>query len=119
MPCLRGLSELIDVHLIVVLSETGAGAVSLVWNQSLFFLDTTSITLLLVFGQRAANGTRTRDTDLGKVALYQLSYSRISTLTLFLLGLFRCPLDVFLKAGAEYPFTDAAYLCKACFFQQV
>jgi len=35
------------------------------------------------------------------------------------LGLFRCPLDVFLKAGAEYPFTDAAYLCKACFFQQV
>ncbi len=28
--------------------------------------------------QRAANGTRTRDLDLGKVALYQLSYCRVS-----------------------------------------
>jgi hypothetical protein len=29
------------------------------------------------FGQRrAGNGTRTRDPDLGKVVLYQLSYSR-------------------------------------------
>ena len=27
--------------------------------------------------KRAANGTRTRDLDLGKVALYQLSYFRI------------------------------------------
>ena len=27
---------------------------------------------------RAGNGTRTRDINLGKVALYQLSYSRIS-----------------------------------------
>lgn len=27
--------------------------------------------------KRAANGTRTRDLDLGKVALYQLSYCRI------------------------------------------
>ena len=26
--------------------------------------------------KRAANGTRTRDLDLGKVALYQLSYCR-------------------------------------------
>ena len=28
--------------------------------------------------KRAANGTRTRDLDLGKVALYQLSYCRNS-----------------------------------------
>ena len=28
---------------------------------------------------RAGNGTRTRDINLGKVALYQLSYSRIGT----------------------------------------
>ena len=27
-------------------------------------------------GPRAGNGTRTRDPDLGKVVLYQLSYSR-------------------------------------------
>ena len=27
--------------------------------------------------KRAANGTRTRDLDLGKVALYQLSYCRM------------------------------------------
>ena len=27
-------------------------------------------------GDRAGNGTRTRDINLGKVALYQLSYSR-------------------------------------------
>ena len=29
--------------------------------------------------KRAANETRTRDLNLGKVALYQLSYCRIST----------------------------------------
>ena len=29
-------------------------------------------------GPRAGNGTRTRDPDLGKVVLYQLSYSRNS-----------------------------------------
>ena len=29
-------------------------------------------------GERAGNGTRTRDINLGKVALYQLSYSRAS-----------------------------------------
>jgi hypothetical protein len=28
-------------------------------------------------GDRAGNGARTRDINLGKVALYQLSYSRI------------------------------------------
>ena len=33
---------------------------------------------MLFFRKRAANGTRTRDLDLGKVALYQLSYCRIS-----------------------------------------
>ena len=32
---------------------------------------------MLFFRKRAANGTRTRDLDLGKVALYQLSYCRI------------------------------------------
>ena len=31
----------------------------------------------LFFQRRAANGTRTRDLDLGKVALYQLSYCRV------------------------------------------
>ena len=31
---------------------------------------------MLFFRKRAANGTRTRDLDLGKVALYQLSYCR-------------------------------------------
>ena len=30
------------------------------------------------FGIRAGNGTRTRDPDLGKVVLYQLSYSRVA-----------------------------------------
>ena len=32
--------------------------------------------------KRARNGTRTRDPDLGKVVLYQLSYSRISKIGL-------------------------------------
>jgi hypothetical protein len=31
-------------------------------------------------GIRAGNGTRTRDINLGKVALYQLSYSRVKKL---------------------------------------
>ncbi len=31
----------------------------------------------LALEKRAANGTRTRDLDLGKVALYQLSYCRV------------------------------------------
>jgi hypothetical protein len=30
---------------------------------------------------RAGNGTRTRDINLGKVALYQLSYSRLNTIS--------------------------------------
>ena len=30
-------------------------------------------------GERAENGTRTRDPNLGKVVLYQLSYFRITT----------------------------------------
>ena len=29
--------------------------------------------------RRAGNGTRTRDPNLGKVVLYQLSYSRVAT----------------------------------------
>ena len=32
--------------------------------------------MFLSLKKRAANGTRTRDLDLGKVALYQLSYCR-------------------------------------------
>ena len=31
-------------------------------------------------GTRAGNGTRTRDPNLGKVVLYQLSYSRVTAL---------------------------------------
>ena len=34
----------------------------------------------LALEKRAANGTRTRDLDLGKVALYQLSYCRVLAL---------------------------------------
>ena len=30
----------------------------------------------VLFGKRAENGTRTRDPNLGKVVLYQLSYFR-------------------------------------------
>ena len=33
----------------------------------------------LASSARAGNGTRTRDPNLGKVVLYQLSYSRISS----------------------------------------
>ena len=33
--------------------------------------------MFLPFKKRAANETRTRDPDLGKVVLYQLSYCRI------------------------------------------
>ena len=36
--------------------------------------------------QRAGNGTRTRDPNLGKVVLYQLSYSRRWFVTLY-----KCP----------------------------
>ena len=35
------------------------------------------VTLLVLFRTRAANETRTRDPNLGKVVLYQLSYCRI------------------------------------------
>ncbi len=35
--------------------------------------------LLIVSQLRAGNGTRTRDPNLGKVVLYQLSYSRVGT----------------------------------------
>ncbi len=31
---------------------------------------------MCLFGKRAENGTRTRDPNLGKVVLYQLSYFR-------------------------------------------
>ena len=33
---------------------------------------------VVVFLKRAENGTRTRDPNLGKVVLYQLSYFRLS-----------------------------------------
>ncbi len=36
--------------------------------------------MLLNFKKRAENGTRTRDPNLGKVVLYQLSYFRIDKL---------------------------------------
>ena len=32
-----------------------------------------------LFSTRAGNGTRTRDPNLGKVVLYQLSYSRVGS----------------------------------------
>jgi hypothetical protein len=37
----------------------------------------TNFTIRALCGVRAKNGARTRDLDLGKVALYQLSYFRI------------------------------------------
>ena len=40
---------------------------------------------------RAGNGTRTRDPNLGKVVLYQLSYSRNSC---FLIAIYASPLAV-------------------------
>src|SRR5437016_7610441 len=46
--------------------------------------------------QRAGNGTRTRDPNLGKVVLYQLSYSRVPPKSNRLVGLFLptgCPPD--------------------------
>ena len=36
-----------------------------------------------IFWYRAKNGVRTRDLDLGKVALYQLSYFRVSYFSFF------------------------------------
>jgi hypothetical protein len=36
--------------------------------------------LALILQLRAGNGTRTRDPNLGKVVLYQLSYSRVTAL---------------------------------------
>ena len=53
--------------------------------------------LFCLFG--ASNEVRTRDLDLGKVALYQLSYTRVS--------------DVVRRDGAH--FTKSAKRCK-CFF---
>jgi hypothetical protein len=44
------------------------------WSKEINFLTARS-SFLVVF-QRAGNGTRTRDPNLGKVVLYQLSYSR-------------------------------------------
>jgi hypothetical protein len=41
-------------------------------------VSTNSTTRANIFGSRAKNGVRTRDLDLGKVALYQLSYFRVS-----------------------------------------
>ena len=35
--------------------------------------------MFLLQTKRAENGTRTRDPDLGKVVLYQLSYSRVKS----------------------------------------
>src|SRR5437016_6793912 len=46
--------------------------------------------------ERAGNGTRTRDPNLGKVVLYQLSYSRVPPKSNRLVGLFLptgCPPD--------------------------
>ena len=40
----------------------------------------------LIFYFRAGKGSRTLDIDLGKVALYQLSYSRVGSLNLVKLG---------------------------------
>ena len=40
----------------------------------------------LIFYFRAGKGSRTLDIDLGKVALYQLSYSRMGSLNLVKLG---------------------------------
>ena len=37
--------------------------------------------MFLLQTKRAENGTRTRDPDLGKVVLYQLSYSRVLSLS--------------------------------------
>jgi hypothetical protein len=49
---------------------------------------------------RAKNGARTRDLDLGKVALYQLSYSRICLL--ILTSYFQRPLQVTAPTKATY-----------------
>ncbi len=38
----------------------------------------------------AGNETRTRDPDLGKVVLYQLSYSRVVVLTGAILTIWKC-----------------------------
>ena len=40
--------------------------------------------MLLLLFQRAKDGIRTRDPDLGKVVLYQLSYFRLSSNTVHL-----------------------------------
>ena len=44
-------------------------------------LQTSALPLGYVAPGGAGNGTRTRDINLGKVALYQLSYSRITIYT--------------------------------------
>ena len=59
--------------------------------------------VLKTFGLGAENETRTRDPNLGKVVLYQLSYFRISVCVLC------CSSPPIAKVGIYYPF--GARLC--------
>ena len=52
------------------------------WPRDFKSLVSTNSTIAAPYDERAENGTRTRDPNLGKVVLYQLSYFRLCLLVL-------------------------------------
>ena len=52
------------------------------WPRDFKSLVSTNSTIADPYDERAENGTRTRDPNLGKVVLYQLSYFRLCLLVL-------------------------------------
>src|SRR5436190_13791626 len=64
----------------------------------------------LSFARRAGNGTRTRDPNLGKVVLYQLSYSRAGrNISVTCWANKRCPLSVDASYGASRTFAERVH----------
>ena len=68
--------------LILGVLEAGLEPAQPQWPQDFKSCVSTSSTTRASSFERAKNGTRTRDPDLGKVVLYQLSYFRILRFTL-------------------------------------
>ena len=85
--------------LILGVLEAGLEPAQPQWPQDFKSCVSTSSTTRASSFERAKNGTRTRDPDLGKVVLYQLSYFRISMSSV--LELFPCQGRKFVFLGAR------------------
>ena len=72
-------SGVLKGKLIISVLEAGLEPAQPQWPQDFKSCVSTDSTTRASSCERAKNGTRTRDPDLGKVVLYQLSYFRISS----------------------------------------